>query len=119
MITPDTRYVSLTCPHNPTGTTLQESELYKLIELIESRKTILLLDETYRDMAFGKVLPSAASLSSRAISVSSLSKTYGLPGIRTGWLACRDKTLIEMFLAAKEQIMICNSSGRRDCVPVS
>jgi len=109
LITPDTRYVSLTCPHNPTGTMLQESEIHKLIELIESRKTILLLDETYRDMGFRKILPSVASLSSRAISVSSLSKTYGLPGIRTGWLACRDKTLMELFLAAKEQIMICNS----------
>src|SRR4029450_6149429 len=43
------------------------------------------------------------------ISVSSLSKTYGLPGIRTGWLACRDRNLMELFLAAKEQIMICNS----------
>ena len=109
MITPDTKYVSVTCPHNPTGTMLQKDELHKLIELIESRRTILLLDETYRDMAFEEKLPSAASLSSKVISVSSLSKTYGLPGIRIGWLACRDRTLMEMFLAAKEQIMICNS----------
>ncbi len=109
MITPDTKYVSLTCPHNPTGTIFKEDEIHRLIELIESRKTILLMDETYRDMAFGKILPSVASLSSRTISVSSLSKTYGLPGIRTGWLACRDRNLLELFLAAKEQIMICNS----------
>jgi aspartate/methionine/tyrosine aminotransferase len=41
--------------------------------------------------------------------VSSLSKTYGLPGIRLGWLVCQDKELMETFLAAKEEIHICNS----------
>jgi aspartate/methionine/tyrosine aminotransferase len=51
----------------------------------------------------------AATLSKRAISVSSLSKTYGIPGIRTGWLVCRDAELMRTFLAAKEQIGICGS----------
>jgi aspartate/methionine/tyrosine aminotransferase len=48
----------------------------------------------------------AASLSHRAIGVSSMSKTYGLPGLRVGWLTCRDERLMETFLAAKEQIFI-------------
>jgi aspartate/methionine/tyrosine aminotransferase len=60
-------------------------------------------------MTFGGPLPVAASLSERAISVSSLSKTYGLPGIRTGWLACRDRDLVERLLAAKEQVSITGS----------
>ena len=60
-------------------------------------------------MTFGEKLPLAASLSPRAISVSSLSKTYGLPGIRMGWLVCRDPALQETFLAAKEQIFISGS----------
>lgn len=79
------------------------------MDLVESHGARLMLDETYRDMAFGEPLPCAAALSERAISVSSLSKTYGLPGIRIGWIACRDKDLMETFLAAKEQIVICNS----------
>jgi aspartate/methionine/tyrosine aminotransferase len=48
----------------------------------------------------------AASLSPRALGVSSMSKTYGLPGLRVGWLTCRDEALMETFLAAKEQIFI-------------
>ena len=108
-ITPGTKVVSLTCPHNPTGTMMSEQDLGRVIELVETRGARLLLDETYRDMAFGNVLPCAASLSQRAISVSSLSKTYGLPGIRIGWIACRDRELMETFLAAKEQMVICNS----------
>ncbi|RVB53398.1 aminotransferase class I/II-fold pyridoxal phosphate-dependent enzyme, partial [Mesorhizobium sp. M7A.F.Ca.CA.004.06.1.1] len=50
-----------------------------------------------------------ASLSPKAISVSSLSKAFGIPGIRIGWLITRDAELQEKFLAAKEQIGICGS----------
>jgi aspartate/methionine/tyrosine aminotransferase len=103
LIRPDTAYVSLTCPHNPTGTMLTRSELD------EARGTRLLVDETYREMSFPEPLPVAASLSDRVISVSSLSKTYGLPGIRMGWVLARDAALMETLLAAKEQIFICNS----------
>jgi aspartate/methionine/tyrosine aminotransferase len=60
-------------------------------------------------MSYSKTPPLAASLSPRAISVSSLSKTYGLPGLRMGWLICRDERLKETFLAAKEQIHIGHS----------
>ena len=51
----------------------------------------------------------AASLGKHVISVSSLSKAYGVPGIRTGWLITRDPVLRETFLAAHEQINICGS----------
>ena len=81
----------------------------QLIALAESRGIKLLVDETYREMTFAGPLPAAASLSPAAISVSSLSKTYGLPGLRMGWIATRDPALQEKFLAAKEQIVICNS----------
>lgn len=106
---PDTKYVSITVPHNPTGQMMDEAELGRLVEIVEKRGCRLLVDETYREMTFGDVLPCAATLSDRAISVSSLSKTYGIPGIRTGWLICRDRELIQTFLGAKEQIGICGS----------
>ena len=52
----------------------------------------------------------AAGLSERAISVSSMSKTFGLPGLRIGWIATRDPELSETLLAAKEQILITGSA---------
>jgi aspartate/methionine/tyrosine aminotransferase len=70
----------------------------------------LLVDETYRDMSFAAKLPVAASLSERAVSVASMSKSYGIPGIRVGWLITADAALRERFLAAKEQIGICGST---------
>ncbi len=109
LMTPKTKLVSLTSPHNPTGAVMSEAVLREVITLVEGSGARLLLDEAYREMTFGEPLPVAASLSPRAISVSSLSKTYGLPGIRIGWLMTRDGELRERFLSAKEQILITNS----------
>lgn len=108
-IRPETKYVSVTYPHNPTGVMISEDELKALVALIERKGTRLLFDETYREMTSGPLLPVAASLSDRVISVSSLSKTYGIPGIRIGWLITRDAALMETFLAAREQIGISGS----------
>lgn len=108
-ITPRTRLISVTCPHNPTGVMLTERELRQLVALAESKGCYLLVDETYRDLSYDGALPQAASLSPRVISVSSLSKAYGVPGIRIGWLVTRDPELQHLFLAAKEQISISGS----------
>jgi aspartate/methionine/tyrosine aminotransferase len=108
-IRPNTKYVSITYPHNPSGVMLTEEELRAIIALVERKGCLLLFDETYREMTFGSMLPVAASLSQSVISVSSLSKTYGIPGIRIGWLICRDPDLMQLFLAAKEQIGISGS----------
>ncbi|MBE0528081.1 MAG: aminotransferase class I/II-fold pyridoxal phosphate-dependent enzyme [Thermoleophilia bacterium] len=109
LVTPHTRYVCVTLPHNPTGVMMSDADLRSLVAQVESAGCRLLVDETYREMTFGTPLPAVATLSERAISVSSLSKTYGIPGVRTGWLVCRDGELMRTFLAAKEQIGICGS----------
>jgi aspartate/methionine/tyrosine aminotransferase len=105
LIRPETRLVSLTTPHNPTGTEIPETTLQAIINAVERSNAYLLLDETYRELA-PVMRPPWAARSSRVISVSSLSKTYGIPGIRVGWIICRDTRLKETLLAAKEQIML-------------
>ncbi|HEX4525363.1 MAG TPA: aminotransferase class I/II-fold pyridoxal phosphate-dependent enzyme [Gaiellaceae bacterium] len=107
---PDTCLVSVTYPHNPTGSTITRAELDALVALVENHPTArLLVDETYRELAYGDPLPMATTLSTRVLAVSSMSKTYGLPGLRVGWLTCRDERLMETLLAAKEQIFICGA----------
>lgn len=108
-ITPRTKLISVTCPHNPTGTMMTEAEMRRLADLAEARNILLLVDETYRDLALTAKLPIAALLGRHVISVSSLSKAYGVPGIRVGWIIATDPALQETFLAAKEQISICGS----------
>ncbi len=106
-----TRLISVTCPHNPTGTVLAREQLDRLVALAESSGAVLLVDETYRDLTHSApLLPLAASLSPRVVSVSSMSKAYGLPGLRVGWSVCTDPRLSETLLAAKEQAVICGAT---------
>ncbi len=108
-LTPATKLISITCPHNPTGVTISEEELRGVARLAADSGCLLLVDETYRDLSLTGELPVAATLGSHVISVSSLSKAYGVPGIRVGWIINSDPRLQEIFLAAKEQISICGS----------
>jgi aspartate/methionine/tyrosine aminotransferase len=109
LVRPETKVISITCPHNPTGVMLSESELRQIVDLAKENGSYLVVDETYRDLSLDSVLPLAASLGSHVISVSSLSKAYGVPGIRLGWLITSNQQLQEKFLAAKEQITLCGA----------
>lgn len=106
---PDTRLISVTNPHNPTGVLKAGPTMEALVAEAARCGARLMVDETYRDVSAGPKPRLAAVLNARAISVSSVSKAYGLPGIRIGWIICKDKALLNLFLAAKEQIFICNS----------
>lgn len=108
---PDTRLVSLTYPHNPTGAMLERAELERIVEMVDAHPSAyLLLDETYRELAYGDPLPQVTALSKSAIGVSSMSKVFGMPGLRIGWITCRDPDLQETLLAAKEQILLAGAT---------
>jgi aspartate/methionine/tyrosine aminotransferase len=110
LITPKTKLISLTHPNNPTGSMITEAELREAIKIAETHDIYLLFDETYRELTYGEFLPPAASLSPKVISISSMSKCYGLPGIRIGWLAAQDRKIIEAARAIREQVTITNGS---------
>jgi aspartate/methionine/tyrosine aminotransferase len=110
LITPKTKLISLTHPNNPTGSMISEDALREAIAVAESHGIYLLFDETYRELAFGERLPEAASLSPRVISISSMSKSYGLPGIRIGWLATKSRPILDAALAIREQVSITNGA---------
>lgn len=108
-ITPSTKLISITSPHNPTGMVVNEEELRRLIALAEEKNIYLLVDETYRDICFDTPYPIAAGISDKVVSISSVSKAYGLPGIRIGWVITKDEELFKKLLAAKEMMYITNS----------
>jgi len=108
-ISPRTKLISITHPHNPTGVCLSDKDIKTLAEIGEVHNYFVLADETYRDLAHGQLLPLACTYSDKIISVSSCSKSYGLPGIRLGWVMCRNAELMDTLLAAKEQIHITGS----------
>jgi len=109
LVKPNTKLITLTHPNNPTGSVIAKAELEEAIEIAEDAGAYLMVDETYRDLMFVTPPPLAASMSPIAISLTSMSKTWGLPGIRIGW-AVADNPIVEAIRAVREQVTICNSS---------
>ncbi len=109
LVKPNTKLITLTHPGNPAGNVITKEELKEAIEIAETAGAHLMVDETYRDLMFEDPPPLAATMSPIAISLTSMSKTWGVPGIRIGW-AVADESIIEAIRAIREQITICNSS---------
>lgn len=112
LLRPDTRMLYLNSPHNPTGSTISAEQLSRVLELLGERGAILLSDEVYRGLEHDPAArpPAACDLYERAISLNTVSKAYGLPGLRIGWLACRTPALLEAIGELKLYTSICCSA---------
>jgi aspartate/methionine/tyrosine aminotransferase len=111
-IRPTTRVVSVNFPNNPTGKLLAPDEFRRLVDLCDERGIVLFSDEVYRGLELdpARTLPQAADLSERALSLNVTSKSLGLPGLRIGWIACRDAGVIDRLERAKHYTTICNAA---------
>jgi len=108
---PNTRMVSVNFPNNPTGAVPSLDSWYRLVRLCDDRDITLFSDEVYRGLELSSApLPQATDLSSRALSLNVMSKAYGLPGLRIGWIACRDRSVLDRLERAKHYTTICNSA---------
>ena len=86
-VTPQTRLLYLSNPNNPTGSVLSESAMRRIVSRCEQTGTWLLSDEVYLGAEVdGRRTKSFWGMSDRVIVTSGLSKAYGIPGIRIGWL---------------------------------
>lgn len=89
LISPRTKLIVLSSPHNPSGVTVEQSALQQIRELAASVGAYVLVDEVYRDILFEDAPPSAIHLGDHFISTASLTKAYGLHGLRCGWILCK------------------------------
>ncbi|MGK9234667.1 aminotransferase class I/II-fold pyridoxal phosphate-dependent enzyme [Inquilinus limosus] len=106
---PNTRAIILNLPHNPTGYLPPRPVFEAIIGLARARGIWILSDEVYRGLERreeDRLLP-AVELYERALSVGVLSKTYGLPGLRLGWIACRDRELLRRIVRQKDYTTLC------------
>jgi aspartate/methionine/tyrosine aminotransferase len=108
----NTRIIYINSPHNPTGTQMSHAAFERVVELARERSIVLLSDEVYRGLEHDAAdrLPAACDAYAKAISLGSVSKAYGLPGLRIGWLASRDGALIERIRELKLYTTICSSA---------
>jgi len=100
LMTPRTRLIVVNTPHNPTGAMLSEEELGRVYGLAESVGAWVLCDEAYRWLEVpggDPFAPPAFDYGSGAISVGTISKPFGLPGLRIGWMAAPAEIVTECW----------------------
>jgi aspartate/methionine/tyrosine aminotransferase len=110
-ITPKTKAIIINFPHNPTGALLTKKKLLSVIEIARENELYLFSDEVYRFLEYSaeKQLPAASDLYEKALSLGVLSKSFGLAGLRIGWISTQDNHILNRLASFKDYTTICNS----------
>ena len=110
-ITPKTKALVINFPHNPTGALLTKKKFLSLIEIVRENNLYLFSDEVYRFLEYSAKtqLPAASDLYEKAFSLGVMSKSFGLGGLRIGWITSQDSQILGKLAAFKDYTTICNS----------
>ena len=110
-IRPNTKLVTINFPHNPTGAILERERYDALIELCRHHGIHILHDEIFNGLGptGTEHLPFIADVYERGLSLNVLSKAWGLPGLRLGWIVSHDAEVLSRMERMKHYLSICNS----------
>lgn len=110
-IRPETRLVTINFPHNPTGAILPRDRYRALIDLCRHHGIWILHDEIFHGLGptGTEHLPFVADEYERGLSLGVMSKSFGLPGLRVGWIACQDRDVLSRMERLKHYLSICSS----------
>jgi aspartate/methionine/tyrosine aminotransferase len=110
-IRPNTRLVTINFPHNPTGAILPLDRYEALVKLCRKHGIYILHDEIFNGLGETgtRHLPFIADIYERGLSLNVMSKSFGLPGLRVGWIACQDAEIVSKMERLKHYLSICNS----------
>jgi aspartate/methionine/tyrosine aminotransferase len=112
LLQPRTRVVVINSPHNPTGYLMPQEDFEDLIKLSNHHGFLIFSDEVYRFLEYeeGAGLPALCDRDERGVSLGVMSKSFGLAGLRIGWIATRNKELLRDLTVFKDYTTICNSA---------
>lgn len=110
-VRPNTKLITINFPHNPTGTILPLDRYMALVGLCRKHGIYILHDEIFNGLGETGTqhLPFIADVYERGLSLNVMSKSFGLPGLRIGWIACQDAEIISKMERLKHYLSICNS----------
>jgi aspartate/methionine/tyrosine aminotransferase len=98
LATPKTKLISIVNPNNPTGSILSPEEMARIVSICRKTGAWLHADEVYRGTELaGDETPSLWGMYERVICVNSMSKAYGLAGLRIGWVAAAPEMIEELW----------------------
>ena len=108
----NTKLIVINFPHNPTGAIIGKEDLDQIIELARKNNIMIFSDEMYRFLEYDEStrLPAVADIYENGISLSGMSKSYALAGLRIGWLATKNAALFNQFATYKDYTTICSSA---------
>lgn len=111
-IRPNTKLISINFPNNPTGAIMPGDDYAELIAVCRKHGLYLFSDEVFRllELDETKRIPQAADIYEKSLSLNVMSKAYGLPGLRIGWIASQDKDVLLQIERYKHYLSICNSA---------
>ena len=112
MIQPNTKAIIINTPNNPTGYLMSRADFESVHRFAHENSLLLFSDEVYRESEYDPAmrLPAACDLGDYAVSLGVTSKTYGLAGLRVGWIATRNRKIYERMASIKDYTTICNSA---------
>jgi aspartate/methionine/tyrosine aminotransferase len=112
LLRPNTKAVVVNFPHNPTGFLPGRRFIEELSNMSDERGFVVFSDEVYRGLEYrnGDRLPAFADINENAVSLGVMSKSYGLAGLRIGWIATRNGGIYEKMAAFKDYTTICSSA---------
>ena len=107
-----TKAIIINTPHNPTGYLMSRADFDELNKFAQEKKLILFCDEVYRESEYNSAdrLPAACDYGEHAVSLGVTSKTYGMAGLRIGWVATKNKKIFDAMASLKDYTTICNSA---------
>lgn len=108
----NTKAIIINTPHNPTGYLMPREDYEAVHRFAQEKKLLLFSDEVYRESEYDPAacLPAGCDFGDHAISLGVTSKTYGLAGLRIGWVATKNKKVFEKMASLKDYTTICNSA---------
>ncbi len=111
LIKPQTKLIVINTPHNPTGYALSDMQLKRIADIARERGLLVLGDQVYKGLERdGQPHVWMSDIYENAVSLGVMSKAYGLPGLRIGWIATRNKDVYEKMLRLKYYTTICCSA---------
>lgn len=108
----NTKAIIINTPHNPTGYLMSREDYDAVHKFAQENKLLLFCDEVYRESEYDPEmrLPAGCDYGEHAVSLGVTSKTYGLAGLRIGWIATKNKAIYEKMASLKDYTTICNSA---------
>lgn len=107
LVTPETKMICINNPNNPTGALMSEQMLREIVEIARSADAWILCDEVYRHLSQeDDWCPSIVDLYEKGISVSSMSKVFSLAGLRLGWIATHDMSVVKSCLSHRDYNLV-------------